>query len=153
MNKLDLEGYISKGKERGLSWYIIFFLVVVLMLIFSWFQKNFLFMFVILLGSILILTGNKDEKIKCSIDENGFYVGENKENFYNYKEDIEGFSVLEGQGGDVLVFHLRKLLRGYIKIYLPRGKGGEIKKLLSGKVKEEKYEEGVMESLLELFKI
>jgi len=152
--KIEWETTLSLNKERDIGWYLTFGIILIILLIYALFSKNFLFALILILGAILIVKQPIDRKIKCLLDDEGFkIVNENK--IYEY-EDIENFYIFENTNEltqlHILVFNFKKRIIPHLKINIPKEKTEEIKNfLIQKKVAYKEYEQGLLDKLIDSF--
>jgi hypothetical protein len=148
--EIKWETYLRIG-ERTLGWYIIFFLVMIGLIIFGWLSRNFLFIFLVLLGGIFILFFRKEGQIiKCELNEEEFLIN-GRENVYKYK-DLLGFTILEENDDTFLVLHTQNKLVPYLKVHFPKEYKEKIETFLESRLKRLEYEENFWDVLWEKLK-
>jgi len=136
----------QSDRERGDVFYIVVLAATVLLLLFSIWQKDFLFgVFVILAsGMVLFLSAQRPETYKFKLTENEVVVGEN-EGVYSYGKfshfDIYEFNPQEYELFLVFKEKIKPILR--IRIY--KGDAEKIKEFLLAKLPQKKTEPSIID--------
>lgn len=135
-------------QERSDKFYLIVLSATVLLLLFSIWQKDFLFgVFVILAsGTVLFLSGQKPENYKFKLSKNSVIIGEN-ESEYPYEKfshfDIYQFNPSEHE----LFLAFKEKFKPMLRIRIYENDVEKIREFLSSELPQKKIEP----SLLDIF--
>lgn len=122
--------------QRGTLWYVLAGVVVGLFLLWGWWEKNFLFLF--LLGITVIILFLKHlyspEEVTCTLDEKGIKIGSKN---YLFGE-IDFFWVVEHIGDHhILYIHEKRGWRNTLPIPIHHDNPTEIREFLRQYLRED----------------
>ena len=142
-------------QERSRAWYIGAIIFALLILAYSFWTANFLFVVIIVLAAVVImLNDNREaEKIRFSLTDEGLIIGKK---FIDYDE-LKNFSIVykPRQRIKKLYFEFKNVLRPRLSIYLDNMNPLPIRETLLNYLPEdlERENEPLSEQLGRLFKI
>lgn len=89
---LKWEIFEYKKYQRGKLWYIVFSLIILFLLIYAFWTKNFFFSFLIILFCVIVIAHSFREppKVTVSLQEEGIQVGNR---FYAWKNILQFFII------------------------------------------------------------
>jgi len=134
---------------KDVSWYWLSFIIAILLVAFSIWQKNFLFAVFIFLAeiSVLMMAGRKPDLIKFEINEKGLSFLEKNYSF----NDLEKFCLRpsnEDKNFEELILKKKTHINPYLKIFVDARVSSQVSDILSQKLNEEQYEESLLDSIL-----
>ena len=141
--------------ERSNIWYLVAGLITVLILIFCFVTKNFLFAIIIILASIIVITndGQKPRKIKVTLTEEGVLIGKK---FYDY-DVFKNFAIVykPSQNIKTLYFEFKNSFKQRLSIDLEDRNPLSIRETLLKYVDEdlERTDQPLSERLTKMFKL
>lgn len=135
--------------EKTNRWYIGTAIVAGLVVLFSLWQGNFLFVVFTVIAEILVLFwgGQKPKAIAYQLDEEGFTTGTRLFRFQN----LTGFALVESLGGPnyfELVFRQKQAVSFYIKALVPNERAEEIGEFLGARLEPFEYTPSLSEALM-----
>ncbi len=138
MQEIAWKGPNFRQYKKTSRWYLTVSIFFLIFLIWSFWEKNFIFSaFLIITYSIVIhLAKTKPILIEFKIDGEGISIG-NKKYFF---PEFKSFYILEKNKREILILR-KKTLGSQISLPLKRGIAENIKKILSQKIEEEEMEE------------
>ncbi len=160
-NQYESEAFISwripeyDRYERPKIWYILAIIVALTALIIAFWAKNYLFVIIIVLSSLIIILneGREPEEIEFAIHDEGLALGKR---FIDYSE-LSNFSIIykPRQNTKKLYFEFGSALRPRLSIYLGNNNPLKIRDILLNYLQEdlERENEPLSESLARLFRI
>ncbi len=125
--------------KKGFFWYLIIVGVGLFLVIISLIKNNFLFAVFIFLAEVIIvsLANRRPRILDFIIDEEGVKIG--KDLFYPY-ENIDSFCIYEKPNQLwELIFKRKVTFDPYLKLPIDSKSAEEVKKFLSGRLKEFEY--------------
>ena len=123
-------------RERGRSWYVIMILAAIFLVAYAVYTANFLFAFLILLMSILLLFANRQEPVSMLIQlgNNGLVISGK---LYLY-QDIETFSIIyKPPMLKILYIDTRSILTPRLRILLDEQNPLEVRQHLKQYLRED----------------
>jgi len=141
--------------ERPRSWYISISVIVISLLLYSYFTANFLFAVIIIIGSMIIIwnDGREPDLVRIALTSEGVEVGRK---FYDYDE-LKNFSIVYKPNIDVkkLYFEFKSPLKQRLSIQLDGMNPLPIRENLLKYLPEdlERTNESLSEGLAKLFKL
>lgn len=136
------------GKERGNLFYFAILGLTVLLLVFSVWQKDFLFgVFVILAsGTVLFLSSQKPEDYSFKITDDEFVIGEN-ENVYKLSR-FNHFDIYEYSPSEIeLLLVFKEKFRPVLRIKIHRSDREKISERLAKELPQRKTEPSFLDIL------
>ena len=153
VNKFEIEWQAPEFeyREKDISWYWISIIIAIIILSAAVWQKNFLFVFFIVVAEILVLVwgGRKPRIVSFKFDDKGLTMDGRK--FYPYSA-IGTFWLGESADDDWLELALRFKhgIRTWLKIKIPVKRAPEIDKILTGYAEKIEPEMSFLDSLEKL---
>jgi len=141
--------------ERPKMWYLIAIIVALTALIIGFWVKNYLFVIIIVLSSLIIILneGREPEEIDFAIHDEGLVLGKR---FIDYSE-LSNFSIIykPRQNTKKLYFEFESALRPRLSIYIDNANPLKIRDILLNYLQEdlERENEPLSESLARLFRL
>ena len=136
-------------RPKGVSWYWLSIVVAVVIIGVAVWQKNFLFGFFIVVAEILVLVcGNREpDMVAFALDEGGLAVGGKK---YLYPE-LESFSTenIPDKEWPALFLNFKSRLKPALKVKIPKGQAGEIKRALTSALPETEHQPSLLDAFEE----
>jgi len=132
-------------------WYAINVFIVLILLIFALWSKNFFFaLFIVLVEMVLIISGRRGpQNFHFLLNEKGLKIDNQ---FFGY-EKFEGYLLREGLGGvrkyDELILKKKNVINPYLKILFDRNLKEELKSILAVKLPEIQYEDSLIDIFFE----
>ncbi len=123
-------------RERGRSWYVIMILAAIFLVAYAVYTANFLFAFLILLMSILLLFANRQEPVSMLIQlgNNGLVISGK---LYLY-QDLETFSIIyQPPMLKILYIDTRSILTPRLRILLDEQNPLEVRQHLKQYLRED----------------
>lgn len=135
--------------EKSNRWYIGSAIIAGLIIVFSLWQENFLFVAFTVIAEILVLFwgGQKPRTIQYRLTPEGVVVGDRLFRFRN----ITGYALIESLGGPhyyELVFRQKQIASFYIKALVPNEQAPAIGDFLEGRLERFEYTPSVSEALM-----
>lgn len=134
-------------EDKGVVFYTIFFSLFAILLLFAFWQENFLFgIFVILAGGLLLfLSSQTSPSFTFRVDEKGFHIIES-ETFYPYSQ-INHFDIHEfDEKTSDLLFVFKGRLRPPLRARFYTHQRDEISSLLSSHIPQREIELSLTDS-------
>ncbi len=140
--------------ERGLGWYIVSFLIIGALLIYSFFTLNYLFALILILFAFIVTMHHYQEPhvVRTEITDRGIVVGKN---FYPY-DGIDSFWIIyEPPFSKKLFMRKKNAVQSRIILPLEDNDPLKIREILSQFLPEEteNIEDSLSDALGKLFKI
>lgn len=141
--------------ERGKNWYVISAIIAALLLIYSFFNGNFLFAAIVIIGSLVVIIhdGQEPMEVDFSVTDQGVIVGRK---FYDY-DTIKDFSLVYKPQQNVknLYFEFKNVVRPRLSIPLAGHNPLPIREILLKYLPEdlERADQPLSEALAKLFKL
>ena len=146
-------------QQKDPLWYWGSLAVALILLILAIWQKNFLFMFFVVVAEMVIIYFADRQPLlwDFKIDEHGIHIG--KQKFYSYS-DIDSLDIHPHAGGDInpekeykeLVIKLKSHFSPYLKINIHRQDEEKIKAFLLKFVPEQEHPESLSDALSKLIR-
>ena len=138
--------------ERGVFWHLGSLVIAVLLGLFALWQANYLFLLFIVVAEVLILFmgRQKPEIFEYVITHEGIVVDERM--VYNFKT-LEAFAISDDNLSEYveLVLDTKKQLAQHVRLLMPRTLTAEAHALMSPRLPEFIYEEGIGDILMKRF--
>ena len=143
-------------QERGVGWYYLMVIAGAALIIFSVWQRNFLFAIFVILAVAMAFAWSREKPAMHSIR-----VGDDGVEVANIKKfsmsDFSEFATREGRQGEPdwgkLVLRFKSRFKLPLQLPVPQGNIAQIKELLSRHLSEVEYEESLTEELIRFFKL
>ena len=143
-------------QERGVGWYYLMVIAGAVLILFSVWQRNFLFAIFIILAVAMAFAWSREKPAMHNIT-----VGDDGVEIINVKKfpmsDFSGFATREGRQGEPdwgkLVLRFKGRFKLPLQLPVPQGNIAQIKELLSRHLSEVEYEESLTEELIRFFKL
>jgi hypothetical protein len=136
--------------ERGPLWYFLIGFSAIILIIISFWQKNFFFaVFVVLASITLMFLGRLRPQIfEFRLEKDGVRIGEKI--FYDY-DHLEGFAVVSKVDRlDEIVLKKKATLNPYLKLPADSKTAARAKEFLAQKLPEFNYEESLVDIFSDL---
>jgi len=149
----SISEYDKYKREKG--WYIIFTVVGLMLIIYSFFSGNFLFAAIILIGALVVIIHDGQEPIRINfvITDEGLVVGKK---FYDY-DVIKDFSIVykPHEGIKNLYFEFKNVIKPRLSISLGNMNPLPIRDSLLKYLSEdlERTDQPLSEALAKIFKL
>lgn len=138
-------------RDKSFLWHITTGVIAVILVVVSVLGRNYFFsLFVVLAWIVLTFMSRREPReINFSITEKGVGIGE--DDFYPF-DSLEHFSFREREGG-MREFILRKkgIFNPHVHILADSDVAESVRRALAEKLEEEKYEESLMDVLIDWF--
>lgn len=122
--------------QRGTLWYVIAGLVIGLFLVWGWTQKNYLFLLLVGITTVILFLRHvySPEEVICEITSGGIKIGSKRYAF----DQIDFFWVVEHIGDHhILYIHEKRGLRNTLPIPMVHENPTEIRRFLNQYLKED----------------
>lgn len=142
----DAPEYVEHKKSADWYWYLA--LGVVLLLIYSAYERSFLFGALVVIGwfTIMLYSARSPKIIKISISENGIQI---EQNLYPWT-NIKSFWIFSEK--EELLLELKKTLMPHMKIPLGDADQKTAREIISKFIPEKEQEESFVDNLADLIK-
>lgn len=131
--------------EHGADWYWIVSIVAVCFALVSIFFKNFLFVIIIAIGSVVLMIQAKrhPEEMKVVLTTDGIRVDND---FYPYK-NLLAYSIWENHDGPQLILHINRYFFPRLHLSLKNTRPERVHNFLSERVQEEEHQPNITDSI------
>ena len=130
-------------------WYVGIGVLTTILIIFAVLQKNYLFLFFIILAIIVYYFMNRSDINKHIININSQNIIIDSKTFPH--EELKGFGYLEKHNGEYLIFETSSFAQKYILIPLKKDKE-KIINFLKNHLPQKEYEEEFLDTLEDFLK-
>ncbi len=135
--------------EKTSTWYIGSAIIAGIVIIFSLWQQNFLFVVFIVIAEILVLfwANEKPRTLNYGLNADGFVAGDRLFRYPN----LTAFALVESLGGPnyyELVFRQKQPLAPYVKVLVPNERSNDVGEFLIARLEEFEYTPSVAEALM-----
>ncbi len=136
--------------EKGSSWYIITAIIAGILVVFSLWQGNILFVFFTVVAELLVLFWAKQQPrtLSYELNQDGFVVGGEKLFRFN---NLTSYALVEDLGGPnyyELVFTQKQPLAPYVKALVPNQSAKAVGDFLQGKLPPFDYDPSLAEAIM-----
>ncbi|HEY4526131.1 MAG TPA: hypothetical protein VJL32_03500 [Candidatus Paceibacterota bacterium] len=153
MEKIEWKAPEFEHRPKNISWFWLTIIIAVLILALAVWQKNFLFVFFVVIAEVLILSwGNAEPReIDFVLTEKSILIDGKKR--YNLGELIN-FSVDEPEHKDLvsIFIHFKQRFKAPLRIHVFKDKLQSVRELLRTGVKEMEHEDSIVDSLEHLIR-
>lgn len=136
--------FIYYPKTSG--WYLVNLLIVLTLILFALWQKNFLLIIFLVIAEILVLVwANREPKeLEFELNDKGIRVENNLQYYFN---DLEGFAIKENEDLSEIFILQKTKFRPVVKIPLPKGLTFQVRNFMLKFLPEKEIEESFLDSL------
>ncbi|OGD25036.1 hypothetical protein A3A21_00515 [Candidatus Jorgensenbacteria bacterium RIFCSPLOWO2_01_FULL_45_25b] len=137
--------------HKDVSFYWIAGTIIVVLMLFSLWQKNFFFfIFLAIAGPTMFFFSKRKPKIfQFTVNDRG--VGIEGHAFYEYK-DLEGFALIRREGYlDILMIKRKVTVNPFVRILVDSEMGDKVRDALATKLKKINYELSLLDIVSEWF--